>query len=148
MDQMPLGKEGSNPLGDIEGISAPRVFFPWIFFGFFFQISSFLWGCLIKILCSSTCKVFLTWRMRLLEKVSCCWSHPLLAGVSDVALFLCLLENKFNFGQKHRSEFCLPRAFQKASNNVKPLGYLSKYQRNNCWQFPDSLQQASHEVFQ
>lgn len=36
MDQMPLGKEGSNPLGDIEGISAPRVFFPWIFFLFFF----------------------------------------------------------------------------------------------------------------
>lgn len=129
---------------------APEVFFPCVFFSkcIFFQFSTFLSGCLIHTSCSPACKVLLTWMLQLLQKVSCDCGLLLLARVSDVALFPHLLENKFISGQRHRSEFCLPMAFQKASNNVKPQSCLSKYQRNNCWQFPDSLWQASHEVLQ
>lgn len=110
------------------------------------SISSFLPGCLIKTPCSPTSEVLLMQPMRLLGKVSCRCALPLRAGMSDVALFHHLLENKFISGQKRSSEFCLPRAFQKASKRIKPQGCLSKYQRNNHWQFPDSLQRASREV--
>lgn len=143
---MPPEMEGRNPSGDVNGINAQLVF-PCLF-GCFFppSISSFLPGCLIKTPCSPTSKVLLMQPMQLLGKVSCRCALPLRAGMSDVALFHHLLENKFISRQKCSSEFCLPRAFQKASKRIKPQGCLSKYQRNNHWQFPDSLQRASREV--